>query len=119
MPSSRRVKLGQLPTRMTCTRLATADGAGRAAELCSDSDRPSDSPALHVQAAGPSTEQCMAAQPCVMCNPLPQELVLEVDRVLLSPDLTPNTLGPLWRRSRPEDGAAAAVCSQWTGRARG
>jgi len=38
--------------------------------------------------------------------PLPDELV---ERVLLSPDLVPHILGPL----DAEDGAAAAVCSQW------
>ena len=39
-------------------------------------------------------------------NPLPHEMV---ERVLLSPDLVPHILGPL----EAEDGAAAAVCSQW------
>ena len=38
--------------------------------------------------------------------PLPDEIV---ERVLLSPDLVPRILGPLGA----EDGAAAAVCSQW------
>ena len=38
--------------------------------------------------------------------PLPDEIV---ERVLLSPDLVPHILGPL----DAEDGAAAAVCSQW------
>ena len=38
--------------------------------------------------------------------PLPDEIV---ERVLLSPDLVPHILGPL----KTEDGAAAAVCSQW------
>ena len=38
--------------------------------------------------------------------PLPDEIV---ERVLLSPDLVPHILGPL----KAEDGAAAAVCSQW------
>jgi hypothetical protein len=61
-----------------------------AAQLCSDS------PALQAAA-----EECMAAH-----TPLPHELV---ERVLLSPDLVPHILGPL----EAEDGAAAAVCSQW------
>ena len=61
-----------------------------AAQLCSDS------PALQAAA-----EECMAAH-----TPLPHELV---ERVLLSPDLVPNLLAPL----EAEDGAAAAVCSQW------
>jgi hypothetical protein len=61
-----------------------------AAQLCSDS------PALQAAA-----EECMAAH-----TPLPHELV---ERVLLSPDLVPHLLGPLVA----EDGAAAAVCSQW------
>ena len=61
-----------------------------AARLCSDS------PALQAAA-----EECMAAH-----TPLPHELV---ERVLLSPDLVPHLLGPL----EAEDGAAAAVCSQW------
>jgi hypothetical protein len=61
-----------------------------AAQLCSDS------PALQAAA-----EECMAAH-----TPLPHELV---ERVLLSPDLVPHLLGPL----EAEDGAAAAVCSQW------
>ena len=39
-------------------------------------------------------------------KPLPHEMV---ERVLLSPDLVPAILGPL----AAEDGAAAAVCSQW------
>ena len=39
-------------------------------------------------------------------TPLPHEMV---ERVLLSPDLAPSILGPLVA----EDGAAAAVCSQW------
>ena len=39
-------------------------------------------------------------------NPLP---LWAVERVLLSPDLVPHILGPL----EAEDGAAAAVCSQW------
>jgi hypothetical protein len=61
-----------------------------AARLCSDS------PALQAAA-----EECMAAH-----TPLPHELV---ERVLLSPDLTLHLLAPL----EAEDGAAAAVCSQW------
>jgi len=61
-----------------------------AARLCSDS------PALQAAA-----EECMAAH-----TPLPHEMV---ERVLLSPDLVPHLLGPL----EAEDGAAAAVCSQW------
>jgi hypothetical protein len=61
-----------------------------AAQLCSDS------PALQAAA-----EECMAAH-----TPLPHEMV---ERVLLSPDLVPHILGPL----ESEDGAAAAVCSQW------
>ena len=61
-----------------------------AAQLCSES------PAQQAAA-----EECMAAH-----NPLPHEMV---ERVLLSPDLVPHILGPLVA----EDGAAAAVCSQW------
>jgi hypothetical protein len=61
-----------------------------AAQLCSDS------PALRATA-----EKCMAAH-----KPLSHELV---ERALLSPDLLPCILGPL----ETEDGAAAAVCSQW------
>ena len=61
-----------------------------AARLCSNS------PALQAAA-----EECMAAH-----TPLPHEMV---ERVLLSPDLVPHILGPLV----VEDGAAAAVCSQW------
>ena len=61
-----------------------------AARLCSES------PALQAVA-----EECMAAH-----KPLSHELV---ERVLLSPDLVPSILGPL----EAEDGAAAAVCSQW------
>jgi hypothetical protein len=64
--------------------------ADLAAQLCSDS------PALQAAA-----EECMAAH-----KPLPHELV---ERVLLSPDLMPHILEPL----EAEDGAAAAVCSQW------
>ena len=61
-----------------------------AARLCSES------PALQAVA-----EECMAAH-----APLSHELV---ERVLLLPDLVPSILGPL----ETEDGAAAAVCSQW------
>jgi hypothetical protein len=61
-----------------------------AAQLCSDS------PALQAAA-----EECMAAH-----TPLPH---WAVDRVLLSADLLPHLLGPL----EAEDGAAAAVCTQW------
>ena len=64
--------------------------ADLAAQLCSES------PALQAAA-----EECMAAH-----TPLPHEMV---ERVLLSPDLVPAILGPL----EAEDGAAAAVCSQW------
>ena len=64
--------------------------ADLAARLCSES------PALQAAA-----EECMAAH-----KPLPHEMV---ERVLLSPDLVPAILGPL----EAEDGAAAAVCSQW------
>ena len=64
--------------------------ADLAAQLCSES------PALQAAA-----EECMAAH-----NLLPHETV---ERVLLSPDLVPLVLGPL----KAEDGAAAAVCSQW------
>ena len=65
--------------------------ADLAARLCSDS------PALQAAA-----EECMAAHK----PPLPHEMV---ERVLLSPDLVPHIVGPL----EAEDGAAAAVCSQW------
>eukprot|EP00964_Phaeocystis_antarctica_P031051 scaffold17576_cov66-Phaeocystis_antarctica.AAC.2 len=61
-----------------------------AAKLCSES------PALQATA-----NKCIAAH-----NPLPP---WAVERVLLSPDLMPHILGPLVA----EDGAAAAVCSQW------
>ena len=64
--------------------------ADLAARLCSES------PALLAAA-----EECMVAH-----TPLSDELV---ERVLLSPDLVPSILGPL----KAEDGAAAAVCSQW------
>ena len=64
--------------------------ADLAARLCSDS------PALQAAA-----EECMATY-----KPLSHELV---ERVLLSFDLVPSILGPL----ETEDGAAAAVCSQW------
>ena len=62
-----------------------------AARLCSES------PALQAIA-----EESMAAH----AAPLSHELV---ERVLLSPDLVPSILGPL----ETEDGAAAAVCTQW------
>jgi hypothetical protein len=82
MPSSRlSARLGQLPHDVL---------AELAAQLCSES------PALQAAA-----EECMAAH-----TPLPH---WAVDRVLLSPDLTPHLLGPLVA----EDGAAAAVCTQW------
>ena len=61
-----------------------------AARLCSES------PALQAAA-----EECMAAH-----GPLPLDMV---EHVLLSPDLLPSILGPL----ETEDGAAAAVCTQW------
>jgi len=64
--------------------------ADLAARLCSES------PALQAAA-----EECLAAH-----KPLPHDMV---ERVLLSPDLVPAILGPL----EAEDGAAAAVCSQW------
>jgi hypothetical protein len=64
--------------------------ADLAAQLCSES------PALQAAA-----EECMAAH-----TPMPHDMV---ERVLLSPDLAPAILGPL----EAEDGAAAAVCSQW------
>ena len=64
--------------------------ADLAARLCSDS------PALQATA-----DKCIAAH-----KPLPP---WAVERVLLSPDLMPHILGPLVA----EDGAAAAVCSQW------
>ena len=85
------------PTTMPPDRLSLRLGqlphdelAELAAQLCSDS------PALQAAA-----EECMAAH-----TPLPHELV---ERVLLSADLVPHLLGPL----EAEDGAAAAVCSQW------
>jgi hypothetical protein len=71
-------------------RLPHAVLAELAARLCSDS------PALQAAA-----EECMAAH-----TPLPH---WAVERVLLSPDLVPHLLAPL----AAEDGAAAAVCSQW------
>ena len=64
--------------------------ADLAAQLCSES--------ATLQA---TADECMAAH-----NPLP---LWAVERVLLSPDLVPHILGPL----EAEDGAAAAVCSQW------
>jgi hypothetical protein len=81
MPSRLSLRLGQLPHDVL---------AELAARLCSNS------PALQAAA-----EECMAAH-----TPLPH---WAVDRVLLSPDLTPHLLGPLVA----EDGAAAAVCTQW------
>ena len=85
------------PSTMPSNRLAARLGqlphnvlADLAARLCAES------PALQAAA-----EECMAAH-----NPLPHEMV---ERVLLSPDLVPHILGPL----EAEDGAAAAVCSQW------
>ena len=60
------------------------------ARLCSES--------AALQAAA---EACLATH-----NPVPH---WAVERVLLSPDLVPHILGPLVA----EDGAAAAVCSQW------
>ena len=82
---------------MPCNRLAARLGqlphdllADLAARLCSDS------PALQAVA-----EECMAAH-----KPLSHELV---ERALLSPDLVPSMLGPL----ETENGAVAAVCSQW------
>ena len=64
--------------------------ADLASRLCSES------PALQATA-----EECIATH-----KPLPP---WAVERVLLSPDLMPHILGPLVA----EDGAAAAVCSQW------
>ena len=64
--------------------------ADLASRLCSES------PALQATA-----EECIATH-----KPLPP---WAVERVLLSPDLAPHVLGPL----EAEDGAAAAVCSQW------
>ena len=61
------------------------------AQLCSES--------LALLAAA---EECLAAN-----NPLTVELI---EHVLLSPDLVPHILGLL----ESEDGAAAAVCSQWS-----
>ena len=85
------------PNQQVRSRLAARLGqlphdvlAELAAQLCSDS------PALQATA-----EKCMAAH-----KPLSHELV---ERALLSPDLLPCILGPL----ETEDGAAAAVCSQW------
>ena len=87
-----------MPSTQPRSRLAARLGhiphnvlADLAAQLCSDS------PALQAAA-----EKCMAAH-----NPLlPHEMV---ERVMLSPDLVPQILGPL----EAKDGAAAAVCSQW------
>ena len=82
MPSNRlSLRLGQLPHAVL---------AELAARLCSES------PALQATA-----NECIAAH-----NPLEHEMV---ERVLLSPDLVPQILGPL----ATGDGAAAAVCSQW------
>jgi hypothetical protein len=85
------------PTTMPPDRLSLRLGqlphdvlAELAARLCSDS------PALQAAA-----EECMAAH-----TPLPH---WAVDRVLISADLVPHLLGPL----EAEDGAAAAVCTQW------
>ena len=61
-----------------------------AARLCSES--------LALQAIA---DECLAAH-----APLSLDLV---ERTLLSPDLVPSILGPL----EAEDGAAAAVCTQW------
>jgi hypothetical protein len=86
MPSSRlSARLGQLPHDVLAELEELADVL---AELCSESR-------LALEAAA---EECMAAH-----TPLPHEMVL------LSPDLVPHILGPL----EAEDGAAAAVCSQW------
>ena len=86
-----------MPSTQLSSRLAARLGqlphdvlASLAARLCSDS------PALEAAA-----EECMAAHTL-----LPHEMV---EGVLLSPDLVPHILGPL----EAEDGAAAAVCSQW------
>jgi hypothetical protein len=81
-----------MPSRLSLRlgQLSHDELAELAARLCSDS------PALQAAA-----EECMAAH-----NPLPH---WAVDRVLLSPDLVPHILGPL----EAEDGAAAAVCTQW------
>ena len=65
--------------------------ADLAARLCLDS------PALRAIA-----EECLAAHAPRLSHEL-------VERVLLSPDLVPSILGPL----EAEDGATAAVCSQW------
>ena len=86
-----------MPSYQSSSRLATRLGqlphdvlAELAAWLSSDSA------ALQATA-----EECMAAH-----SPLP---LWAVERVLLSPDLMPHLLRPL----EAEDGAAAAVCSQW------
>ena len=92
-----RASTGSSPESMPPSRLSLRLGqlphdvlADLAAQLCSES------PPLQAAA-----EECMAAH-----TPLPHEMV---ERVLLSPDLVPHILGPLMA----EDGAAAAVCSQW------
>ena len=77
---------GSWPSR----RLSRLEGM-LGAQLCSES--------LALLAAA---EECLAAN-----NPLTVELI---EHVLLSPDLVPHILGLL----ESEDGAAAAVCSQWS-----
>ena len=90
MPSSRlSARLGQLPHGVLAELTARLCLDGR---LCLDSQR------ARLQAVA---EECLAAH-----APLSHELV---ERVLLSPDLVPSILGPL----EAEDGATAAVCSQW------
>ena len=86
-----------MPSNRPSSRLAARLGqlphdvlADLAARLCSEN------PAQKAAA-----DECMAAH-----NPLP---LWAVERVLLSADLVPHVLGPL----EAEDGAAAAVCSQW------
>ena len=86
--SSRSMPCNRLSLRLA--KLPHAVLADLAARLCSES------PALQAAA-----EECMATH-----EPLPHEMV---ERVLLSSDLAPHILGPL----EAEDGAAAAVCSQW------
>ena len=91
MPPDRlSLRLGQLPHNVLAELLPHNVLAELAARLCSDS------PALQAAA-----EECMATH-----EPLPR---WAVERVLLSPDLVPPILAPL----KAEDGAAAAVCSQW------
>ena len=96
IPSARSA-LHPQPGAMPSSRLSLRLGqlphdalAELAARLCSES------PALQATA-----EECMATH-----KPLSHELV---ERVLLSPDLLPSIVGPL----DTDDGAAAAVCSQW------